>query len=253
MSFSQYGELCTEVYRLTKPVGHAFSGDIAYYRSRLANCEGRILEAMVGSGRVYIPLLEAGLRVEGIDNSPQMLDACAHEAKERGLAPVLYEGALETIDLPHDYEAIIIPAGSFALIEERSASISTLRRLYDHLEPGGRLILDLSLPETPSAISAFSGTSSFTSRDGSLITMETKTAQFDFFTQCHVIFIKYEKWRDGNLIQTELQRLPLRWYGIEEFKMVLKEIGFTDVEVTADYTGKEPDSSSRVFLFEALK
>jgi len=253
MSFSQYGELCTEVYTLTKPVGHAFDGDIDYYRSRLADCDGRILEAMVGSGRVYIPLLEAGLHVEGIDNSRQMLGACARVAQERGLAPVLHEGTLETLDLPHDYEAIIIPAGSFALIEERSASISTLRRLYDHLEPGGRLILDLSLPGTPNTVSAFSGTSSFTLKDGSLITMETKTAQFDFFTQCHVLFIKYEKWRDGSLFEPGLPRLPLRGYGVEEFRMGLKEIGFSDVEVTADYTGKEPDASSRVFLFEATK
>lgn len=253
MSFSQYGELCTEVYTLTKPVGHAFGGDIDYYRSRLTDCEGRILEAMVGSGRVYVPLLEAGLRIEGIDSSHHMLDACAREAQERELTPVLYEGTLETLDLPHSYEAIIIPGGSFALIEERQASIAVLRRLHDHLEPGGRLILDLSLPGAPDASSAFSGTSSFTLKDGSLITMETKTAQFDFFTQCHVLFIKYEKWRDGSLIQTELQRLPLRWYGVEEFKMVLKEIGFSDVEVTADYSGKEPDASSRVFLFEATK
>lgn len=55
MSFSYYGELCTEVYDLTKEVGQSISGDIAYYRERLAGCRGPILEAMAGSGRVLIP------------------------------------------------------------------------------------------------------------------------------------------------------------------------------------------------------
>ncbi|MDB5084356.1 MAG: methyltransferase [Bacilli bacterium] len=32
MSFSYYGELCTEVYDLTKKVGHSFGGDVEYYR-----------------------------------------------------------------------------------------------------------------------------------------------------------------------------------------------------------------------------
>lgn len=58
MSFSYYGELCTEVYDLTKEIGHSFGGDVEYYRDRLKQCKGRILEAMVGSGRVIIPLLE---------------------------------------------------------------------------------------------------------------------------------------------------------------------------------------------------
>jgi hypothetical protein len=54
MSFSYYGELCTEVYDLTKHVGQSIGGDIEYYREKLKHCKGRILEAMVGSGRVMI-------------------------------------------------------------------------------------------------------------------------------------------------------------------------------------------------------
>lgn len=48
MSFSYYGELCTEVYDLTKKIGQSFNGDLEYYHDRLIHCEGRILEAMSG-------------------------------------------------------------------------------------------------------------------------------------------------------------------------------------------------------------
>ncbi len=112
--FSQYGKLCNEVYDLTKPVGHSLGGDIEFYRDRLSSCNGRILEAAVGSGRLLIPLLEAGLPVDGVDDSEDMLAACRSRCAQRGLHPRLYQARLQDLSLPDKYEAIIVPAGSHA-------------------------------------------------------------------------------------------------------------------------------------------
>lgn len=43
--FSFYSTLCTELYDYTKPVGYSLNGDIEYYKERLKDCRGRILEA----------------------------------------------------------------------------------------------------------------------------------------------------------------------------------------------------------------
>ncbi|KRE49913.1 hypothetical protein ASG81_03855 [Paenibacillus sp. Soil522] len=40
MSFSYYGELCTEVYDLTKEIGQSFNGDIEYYQERNIAMDG---------------------------------------------------------------------------------------------------------------------------------------------------------------------------------------------------------------------
>ncbi len=147
MSFSYYGELCTEVYDLTKSIGQSFNGDIQYYQERLKSVRGPILEAMVGSGRVLIPLLESGLLVDGVDYSHEMLSSCQQRCEARGLKTNLYHADLKDLALPGKYEAIIVPAGSFLLIENREEAIEVLKRFYDHLEVGGRLILDLFLPD----------------------------------------------------------------------------------------------------------
>lgn len=97
--FSHYGQLCTEVYDLTKPVGYSMGGDIEYYRDRLQTCQGRILEAAVGTGRVLIPLLESGLTVDGLDYSPEMLASCRNHAAKRGLYPELFEGRLHQTNM----------------------------------------------------------------------------------------------------------------------------------------------------------
>lgn len=254
MSFSYYGELCTEVYDLTKKIGHSFGGDVEYYRDRLQSCNGKILEAMVGSGRVLIPLLEAGLQVDGVDASPEMLASCQQRCEERGLHVHLFEAALQELSLPSTYEAIIIPAGSFLLMEKREESIAALQRLYEHLEPGGRLILDLFLPDSLAFEKGKVGTSTYHFPNGDTITMESKRVEVNMLEQYTVSYLKYEKWRRGNLLHTELQRFALRWYGVEEFRLVLESVGFSDVTVSADFKfGKQPTVKSKAFVYEAVK
>jgi hypothetical protein len=70
-----YGRLVAEVYELDKPVGSSFPG-LRYYTRQLAGVTGRILEPATGTGRVLVPLLEAGFAVEGLDVSADMLAVC---------------------------------------------------------------------------------------------------------------------------------------------------------------------------------
>ncbi|MET3549501.1 SAM-dependent methyltransferase [Paenibacillus favisporus] len=216
------------------------------------------IEAMVGSGRVMIPLLELGLTVDGVDYSPHMLASCRKRCEERKLSPELYESNLQELSLPHMYEAIIIPAGSFLLIEKQEESMLALRRLYDHLESGGRLILDLFLPENTinsSDLGRWGGSATYHLPDGDIITMESKCVEADlFFNQYRVNCLKYEKWRNGALVQTELQRFALRWYGVEEFIYILEDIGFSNVTVCADFKdGTKPTSNNQKLMYQAVK
>jgi SAM-dependent methyltransferase len=253
MSLGSYGELATEVYDITKPVGQTFEGGdrrLEFYLGRLRSCSGRILEPAVGTGRMMIPLLEAGMEVEGIDYSPEMLAVCRARCAERGLEPVLHEGDMGSLSLPQRYEAIIIPAGSFLLIERREESLGTLKRFREHLLPGGRLILDLEL-QTDFRVGTIS-TGTVETSQGETITVESKVVEVNFLEQYSISHLRYEKWRDGKLVRTEMQRFPLRWYGLEEFELVLKSLGFSEVVVSADYEyGKRPSRAEQTFTFEA--
>src|SRR5262245_39754188 len=110
-----YQRLSAWAYDLDKPPGRSF-GDIEFLTSRLADCRGPILEPAVGTGRVLIPLLEAGLTVEGFDASDEMLERCRTNCRARGLSPRLDKMQYESFQYDHTFAAIIIPAGSFELI-----------------------------------------------------------------------------------------------------------------------------------------
>jgi ubiquinone/menaquinone biosynthesis C-methylase UbiE len=249
MSLGSYGRLATEIYDITKPIGHSF-GDVEFYLQRLKYCTGPVLEPAVGTGRVMIPLMEAGIEVEGVDNSPEMLAICRARCAERGLQPVLHEGDMGSLSLPERYEAIIIPAGSFLLIERREESLGALKRFREHLVRGGRLILDLEL-QTDLRVGTIS-TGTVETPQGETITMESKVVEVNFLKQYSVSHLRYEKWRKGELLRTEMQRFAGHWYGLEEFELVLKSLGFSDVVVSADYEyGKRPSSAEQTFTFEA--
>src|SRR5699024_8719322 len=106
---------------------------------------------------------------------------------------------------------------------------------------GGRLIVDLELPHDWEIGGISTSTIPLPSGDG--ITMESKPIEMDWLNQITISHIKYEKWRNGKLIDTELQRFAMRWFGIEEFKLILEDIGFSDITCSADYNYNQQPSN----------
>ncbi|MFJ7731696.1 class I SAM-dependent methyltransferase [Lysinibacillus sp. NPDC097231] len=250
--YSYYGPICTELYDFTKPVGFSLGGDIEYYLERLQGTKGKILEAGVGSGRFLIPLLEKGLNVDGIDYSPEMLASCQTRCAERGLKPNLYEGNLSNFSLDSKYEAVVMSTGSFCLIENPKDALDALRCMYNHLIPGGRLIVDLLLPIDWKTGEIDSSYYEISKEEG--ISLERKAVEMNWVDQYTLTVLKYEKWKNGKLIDTELQRFPIRWYGIEEFQHILTSIGFSDITCSAEYVyNKKPSKEHSLFTFEAVR
>ncbi|MCR6111986.1 class I SAM-dependent methyltransferase [Bacillus sp. A301a_S52] len=244
-----YNKLSSEVYDMDKYIGCSF-GDVEFYSDRLASCTGDILEPGVGTGRILIPLLERGLKVDGFDVSQEMLKICRNNCEERGLNAKLFEGHMASFSIDTKYEAIVVPTGTFLLLHKREDSIKALKIFYNHLTNGGRLILDISL-QTDLSVDKVS-TRTWESRNGDIITLETKVVEVDYINQYTISHNRYEKWANSELMQTELERFPLRWFGIEEFKMLLENMGFEDIVISADYKYDQyPTDSSEMITFEA--
>ncbi|MBT2216879.1 hypothetical protein KK120_13715 [Virgibacillus dakarensis] len=65
--------------------------------------------------------------------------------------------------------------------------------------------------------------------NGEGITLERKSIAMDWINQKTVTYLKYEKWKDGKCMDTELQEFNLIWFGIEEFRSILLELGFINI------------------------
>ena len=48
---------------------------------------------------------------------------------------------MEALELPRRYRTILVPSSSFQLLLEPARATAAMRRFFDHLEPGGALVM----------------------------------------------------------------------------------------------------------------
>ncbi len=244
--FKEYGELSTMLYEHTKPVGFSIDGDIEYYTEKLKNLSGRVLEAGVGTGRMLIPLIKYGITIDGVDISAEMLLQCKANMEKHNVTAELYEQDLTALSLPHKYDAIIMPAGSFCLLpRERIQEVLAL--FHNHLNIGGKVIIDLEMPSHFKEGRA--DTSSFPITDDTGILLSVVNGKIDWIAQKTSSVNIYELVEKGEVTKTEISNFTLYWYGISEFEMRLTLAGFKDCVYETGYGNNQ----SEIVTFIAFK
>ncbi len=125
--------------------------DRPFYRSIIERAGQPALDVGCGTGRLLLDYLAAGIDVDGVDNSPEMLALCRQKAAALGIDPRLFEQSMETLDLPRRYGTTFVPSSSFQLLTSEDAALEAMRRLHRHLLPGGTLVMSLMLlaPASP--------------------------------------------------------------------------------------------------------
>ena len=254
---SMYGKLCTETYDLDKPGVPAVP--LEFFSRHLEGSNGPVLEPMCGSGRFVIPFLEQGIDIEGVDASPHMLQACRDKAAARGLNPVLHRQFLHELSLPRRFGFMFIPRGSFGLIVDKQEASDSLQQLYEHLLPGGKLVLEI---ETPRAQPEPEGTGSWGARwsggwvtrpDGAKIVLSVLSRQHHPDEQVHRQIMRYELFENGRLVETELEDFVVRYYELDDFQRLLDTAGFVGIRATRPYDDAEPGDEDDTVVFECTR
>ena len=118
--------------------------EIDYFR-RYVEAGQPALDLGCGTGRLLLPYLRDGLDVDGCDVSADMLARCREAAEREGLTPSLYAQPKHELDLPRRYRTIFM-CGALGVGSTRAEDLEAMRRVYDHLEPGGMFVVDNEVP-----------------------------------------------------------------------------------------------------------
>ena len=105
------------------------------------------LELACGSGLPMLDLLERGFDVEGLDASTDMLELCRSRAADRGLTPTLHLAEMQSFQLPTQFRSIFLAGASFTLLTTDEDAENTLERIYEHLGPGGHVLIPLEVED----------------------------------------------------------------------------------------------------------
>jgi SAM-dependent methyltransferase len=218
-----YKKLCTEFYDIDKP--EAPRDALDFYLKCAGRAGGPILEAMCGSGRFLVPMLERGFDVDGVDASPHMLGACREKCAARGLNPRLREQLLHELDLPRKYPLVFIAAGSFNLITDLNQVRESLRRIRNVMLPDAKLVLETGQHKPKESSSWPWGGRWITRPDGAKIIISW-LGSYDARTSISKSVNRYDLIKDGRLLETEFEDFDLRRYDLAELCALLEAAGF---------------------------
>jgi len=249
MKLNPYGKLCTQFYDITKPSppDDAFK----FYLEQARSADGPVLELMCGSGRFLVPLLQKGIDIDGSDASADMLEACRIKCESIGLKTNLYQQFIEETKLPRKYKLIIIPARSFILVIDQQAAKISLKKMFEHLERGGKLILEIDTPGAVGKSGVWTGR--WVERADGANIIFSALASYDPKEKVECAIHKYELYEDGRLTDTELEHFATRFYEKAEFMSLLGEAGFKNIKATKPYNDTEPDETDHSIVFIAEK
>ena len=208
------------------------------------------LDIGCGTGRLLLDYLADGIDMDGVDVSPEMLEICRQKAQHLGLHPKLYQQNMEELQLPRSYRTIIVPSSSFQLITDPHNAAKAMRRIWNHLEPNGTLIMPFMIlwdgPATESIITVDWKMVAEQVRpvDGLLVRRWTR-ATYDIAQQLEHTEDRYEVIREGEIIESEHHtRSPAtRWYTPKQAIKLYEDAGFTAIRILKEFT-HEPASAS---------
>ena len=122
--------------------------DVAAAVSTLTSlaASGPALELGIGTGRLALPLREAGVEVHGIDASPAMVSKL--RLKPGGHAIPVTIADFTRFELDRRYRLIYVVFNTFFCLLTQEAQVSCFQSVAHHLEPDGVFLLEAFVPDT---------------------------------------------------------------------------------------------------------
>ncbi len=103
----------------------------------------RMLDLACGTGTLAIGLARAGLEVEGLDLSPEMLAAARGKAEEAGITLPLYEQDMTAFEGLGDFDLVGCFIDSLNYLRDGKAVQDVFTNAFNALKPGGILMFDV--------------------------------------------------------------------------------------------------------------
>jgi len=251
-----------DIYDLMHP--GSVAGDIKWYCQKAASSRGPVLELGAGTGRVTVPIADAGVRVTALDRDAGMLarlrdkvEALPDEVRAR---VSIHQGDMRSFTLGEAFALVIIPFRAFLHNVTLDDQLATLKCAHSHLRPEGELSLNVFHPSLE-YMSAHAGSQAGAWRwsgtnelpEGGFV-LFSDASRYDTVRQRVHSLIRAEKFSAaGDLVDTQIMRLELAYLYPADIRQLLDQSGFDLVRISGDFTGRPFERDGDELVIEARK
>lgn len=136
------------IARIYDPWSRSVTEDIGFYVDHALAAGGPVVELAVGTGRIAVPIAQAGLPVIGVDASPGMLEVARETAAAAGVGHLvdLRVGDLAEPPVPERVPLVICPFRTLLHMQGEEEKQRALRAARELLEPNGAFVFDVFAP-----------------------------------------------------------------------------------------------------------
>jgi len=106
---------------------------------------GRVLELAIGTGRVALPLAERGIKIEGVEASPEMLAKLRAKPSDEEIPVVIGDMADVPVDGTFDFAFLIF--NTLFNLTSQDAQLRCFANVAAHLKPGGAFLVEAFVPD----------------------------------------------------------------------------------------------------------
>lgn len=242
--------------------------ELTYYETAIRRFGEPALDLGCGTGRILVPLRASGLEVDGVDVSADMIAEAQALLRKQDVAARLTVQAAHELDLGRTYRTIYM-CGVFGIGGSRDQDREALRRIYQHLEPGGALLIDHELPYAGLDEARWAlwlpghradiprpwpdhGERRRTSR-GDEIELISRLADFDPAGQRRKLEIRARVWRGDDVVREEAGSLSENLYFTQELVGMLAAAGFREIAIEAAHSGRPATGDDGHVVFVAKR
>ena len=240
------------------PVHSNRTADILFYVDLAKSTGGSVLELACGTGRVAIPIARAGVDIVGMDLSPAMLRTARRNLKAAGELPgtlTLKRGDMRDFRLGQRFSLVTIPFNTFLLLLSVAEQRQALESIHRHLEPGGRLALDIFVPNLERLVredaSLYHQGDVTDPASGRRFVLWDQTTYDNHHQMLHARIIIEELDQRGRVIQKLHRIWQMRYVYRYEMQHLLEVCGFQVEELYGDFQEGEFDTDSTQMVWVA--
>lgn len=237
----------------------AYDDDLGLILEMAEEADGPVVELGCGTGRVLLPLADAGITATGVDISPALLDVARVKLAAAGLAArvELVEADLRRPGLPESSFALAVCTSNTLMhLTEAADQEDALRAARRLLRPGGRLMLDLFNPDLPRLLEVnglMELADSWRDEVAGVDVTKWSVRSVDIAEQIQeTLFIYEETLPSGETRRTHCP-FTLRFLWRNEGELMLRAAGFVVEEVWGEFDSTPYDAMSDHLIFIARR